>query len=78
MQCVVVSVLLNYFEHGINALVGAEHKEAGQQPSFCTLPMFHPLHPVPTANSSAQEYISNDGHSYACRNPALLHQAFHM
>jgi hypothetical protein len=78
MQCVAVSVLPNYVEHGIDTFVGAEHKEAGQQPSFCTLHMFHPPHPMPAPDPSAQEYVSNDGHNYACRNPALLHQAFHM
>lgn len=52
-------------------LIGPEHAAMGTapgQPSYCTLPMFHP----PSVADLADEdgYISNDGHKFSCRNPA--------
>ncbi|KAI6035781.1 hypothetical protein EDC04DRAFT_2571420 [Pisolithus marmoratus] len=47
------------------------------QPSYCTLPMFHP--PAdPNTGAPATGYISNDGHHFACRNPVVMQQAFHV
>ncbi|KAH9029438.1 hypothetical protein EDB85DRAFT_1967038 [Lactarius pseudohatsudake] len=48
------------------------------QPSSCTLPMFHV--PLSTKNSSSPGpgYVSNDGHHFTCKNPALLQPSFHV
>ncbi|KIJ61761.1 hypothetical protein HYDPIDRAFT_115585 [Hydnomerulius pinastri MD-312] len=47
------------------------------QPSYCTLPLFHP--PMNQgATQSKQGYVSNDGHHFTCRNPAVMQQAFHV
>lgn len=56
---------------------GPEHSGADAQPSYCTLPMFHP---DKGANDPVDElgYISNDGHMFSCRNPVVLQQAFHV
>ncbi|KIO11023.1 hypothetical protein M404DRAFT_20554 [Pisolithus tinctorius Marx 270] len=59
---------------------GPEHVgDAGNlaQPSYCTLPMFHPLTDL-NAVAPAAGYISNDGHHFACRNPAVMQQPFHV
>ncbi|KAI6143614.1 hypothetical protein BKA82DRAFT_127237 [Pisolithus tinctorius] len=59
---------------------GPEHAgDAGNlaQPSYCTLPMFHPPADV-NAGAPAVGYISNDGHHFACRNPVVMQQAFHV
>ncbi|KAF8270131.1 hypothetical protein EI94DRAFT_1572248, partial [Lactarius quietus] len=50
---------------------------ANVQPSYCTLPMFHP--PMDAASApSGLGYVSNDGHHFQCRNPIVLQHAFHM
>ncbi|KAF8260139.1 hypothetical protein EI94DRAFT_1897819 [Lactarius quietus] len=56
---------------------GSEHSAADAQPSYCTLPMFHPLK---SSNDPVDGlgYISNDGHLFSCRNPAVLQQSFHV
>ncbi|KAL1684093.1 hypothetical protein EV122DRAFT_200466 [Schizophyllum commune] len=57
---------------------GPEHAataNAPAQPSYCTLPMFHP----PQTNAGqGLGYVSNDGHHFSCKNPAVLQQAFHV
>ncbi|KAI9455150.1 hypothetical protein BJY52DRAFT_1224767 [Lactarius psammicola] len=57
---------------------GPEHTTevggANAQPSSCTQPMFH----TPLNSSPGPGYISNDGHHFACKNPALLQPAFHV
>ncbi|KAF8548149.1 hypothetical protein OG21DRAFT_1501183 [Imleria badia] len=59
---------------------GTEHSADGGAaaiPSYCVLPLFHaPLDPntAPTGGG----YISNDGHQFACRNPVVMQQAFHV
>ncbi|KAI0751604.1 hypothetical protein C8Q80DRAFT_1158354 [Daedaleopsis nitida] len=58
-------------EHNATAGVAA-------QPSFCTLPMLHPRQTLDQRPPGGMGYISNDGHSFMCRNPALLKQAFHV
>jgi hypothetical protein len=47
--------------------------------------MFHPLkstddpvHEVGLAEEVASGYISNDGHMFSCKNPAIVQQAFHV
>ncbi|KAL4072312.1 hypothetical protein J3A83DRAFT_4188311 [Scleroderma citrinum] len=59
---------------------GPEHAgDAGNiaQPSYCVLPMFHP--PCdPSSGAPAVGYISNDGHQFACRNPVMMQQAYHV
>jgi hypothetical protein len=47
--------------------------------------MFHPLkstddpvHGVGLAEEVASGYISNDGHMFSCKNPAIVQQAFHV
>ncbi|KAF5337682.1 hypothetical protein D9757_014271 [Collybiopsis confluens] len=55
-------------EHAATATIAA-------QPSYCILPMFHP----PAAfNNSGLGHISNDGHHFNCKNPAVLQQSFHV
>ncbi|KAI6020260.1 hypothetical protein BKA83DRAFT_674992 [Pisolithus microcarpus] len=59
---------------------GPEHAgDAGNlaQPSYCTLPLFHPPANL-NAGAPAVGYISNDGHHFACRNPVVMQQAFHV
>ena len=62
-----------------NSETGPEHAgDAGTlpQPSYCTLPMFHPQSDPSVA--PALGYISNDGHHFSCRNPVVMQQAFHV
>ncbi|KAH9166548.1 hypothetical protein EDB89DRAFT_2232826 [Lactarius sanguifluus] len=58
---------------------GIEHlatDAAPAQPSYCSLPMFHP--PKSTNDpADGLGYISKDGHMFSCENPAEL-QAFHV
>ncbi|KAL1696787.1 hypothetical protein GGG16DRAFT_43139 [Schizophyllum commune] len=57
---------------------GPEHAAtttAPAQPSYCTLPVFHP--PQYTQGQGLG-YVSNDGHHFSCKNPAVLQQAFHV
>jgi hypothetical protein len=59
---------------------GPEHSstEAGTgQPSYCTLPLFHPPKRLGDAINGLG-YISNDGHLFSCRSPAVTQQAFHV
>ncbi|KAF8483073.1 hypothetical protein JB92DRAFT_3033330 [Gautieria morchelliformis] len=62
-------------------LCGGPEHEASQgvaaQPSYCTLPMFHEPQPI-TQPSSVQGYVSTNGHDFACRNPSVGHQSFHV
>ncbi|KAI9455080.1 hypothetical protein BJY52DRAFT_1151944 [Lactarius psammicola] len=57
---------------------GPEHTIEGgganAQPSGCTQPIFH----APLDSSPGPGYVSNDGHHFACKNPALLQPAFHV
>ncbi|KAG2136644.1 hypothetical protein DEU56DRAFT_356200 [Suillus clintonianus] len=59
---------------------GPEHTATtgnAAQPSYCTLPLFHP----PMDPNNAQVglgYVSNDGHLFSCRNPVIMQQAFHV
>ncbi|KAF8452913.1 hypothetical protein L210DRAFT_3617960 [Boletus edulis BED1] len=59
---------------------GPEHTAAGGGatiPSYCVLPLFHaPLNPN-TAPAGAG-YVSSDGHQFACRNPVVMQQAYHV
>ncbi|KAF8270147.1 hypothetical protein EI94DRAFT_1723596, partial [Lactarius quietus] len=60
---------------------GAEHTTGLDgvkgQPSSCTLPIFHA--PLSITNMPpGLGYVSNDGHHFACKNPALLWPAFHV
>ncbi|KAF8552259.1 hypothetical protein OG21DRAFT_1416462 [Imleria badia] len=59
---------------------GPEHNAAGgcaAIPSYCVLPLFHaPLNP--NAALEGVGYISSDGHQFACRNPVVMQQAFHI
>ncbi|KAF8321130.1 hypothetical protein DL93DRAFT_2224184 [Clavulina sp. PMI_390] len=57
---------------------GDEHKaqdNAPAKPSFCTLPMFHK---PASSHTRGAGYISSDGHSFDCRNPAVNNAAFHV
>ncbi|KAF7356382.1 VWFA domain-containing protein [Mycena venus] len=63
---------------------GPEHASTNPPaPSYCLLPILHPpqapgqLYVIP-ADPNAQGYISSDGHSYACKNPAEMHPAYHV
>ncbi|KAF8607198.1 hypothetical protein BDV93DRAFT_435953, partial [Ceratobasidium sp. AG-I] len=58
---------------------GPEHEAtatANAQPSYCSLPIFHP--PQPRVPQPTTGYISMDGHLFNCQNPARLHQAYHV
>ncbi|KAF8483069.1 hypothetical protein JB92DRAFT_3033310 [Gautieria morchelliformis] len=59
---------------------GPEHEAsqgvAAQQP-YCTLPMFHDPQSI-TQPSSAQGYVSADGHNFECKDPSVGHQSFHV
>jgi len=59
---------------------GPEHTAAAgnaAQPSYCTLPLFHP--PMDPKNAQVGlGYVSSDGHLFSCRNPAIMQQAFHV
>ena len=60
---------------------GPEHNattHAAAQPSYCTLPILHPRQTLDQAPPGGLGYISNDGHAFLCRNPAVLRQAFHV
>ena len=61
-------------------LTGPEHTTAGGGaaiPSYCVLSLFHaPLNP--NSITAGTGYISIDGHQFACRNPAVMQQAFHV
>ncbi|KAL6309202.1 hypothetical protein BKA93DRAFT_724346 [Sparassis latifolia] len=54
---------------------GPEHTQT--QPSFCTLPMFHPPRD-PRVPITGLGYVSNDGHFFSCNNPVVMQQAFHV
>ncbi|KAF8494478.1 hypothetical protein JB92DRAFT_1146039 [Gautieria morchelliformis] len=59
---------------------GPEHETSqgvAPQQSYCTLPMFHEPQSI-TQPSSAQGYVSTDGHDFACKNPSVGHQSFHV
>ncbi|KAJ7226665.1 hypothetical protein GGX14DRAFT_347338, partial [Mycena pura] len=43
-------------------------------PSYCALPLFHP----PAIQAAGLGYLSNDGHLFNCKNPAVLQNAFHV
>ncbi|KAJ6484962.1 hypothetical protein DFH09DRAFT_1211234 [Mycena vulgaris] len=62
---------------------GPEHAATNPPtPSYCTLPALHPQVPgqlyVIPSDPNAQAYISSDGHSYACKNPAEMHRTYHV
>ena len=62
---------------------GPEHTTdlggAHAQPSACTLPLFHaPLTVENQPPGGPPGYVSNDGHHFTCKNPALLQPAFHV
>lgn len=60
---------------------GPEHSATAAggsgQPSYCTLPMFHPPR-NPNDPVTGLGYTSNDGHLFECRNPVVMQQAFHV
>jgi len=59
---------------------GSEHSATASgsgQPSYCTLPMFHPRR-NPNDHVDGRGYISNDGHLFDCKNPVVSQQAFHV
>ncbi|KAJ3570940.1 hypothetical protein NP233_g4078 [Leucocoprinus birnbaumii] len=58
---------------------GPEHAATANQtaqPSYCTLPLFHPPHA--TNQLATLGYVSNDGHLFTCKNPIVMQQAFHV
>ncbi|KAI1789533.1 hypothetical protein LXA43DRAFT_1153915 [Ganoderma leucocontextum] len=55
---------------------GPEHDT---QPSYCILPIFHGLPQALAVGSPGNVgYISSHGHEFACPNPVVLGQAFHV
>src|SRR5271170_747609 len=60
---------------------GSEHSvtaSAPARPSYCILPLFHAPRPLNQFPTDGLGYTSNDGHSFSCRNPAAMQQAFHV
>jgi hypothetical protein len=60
-------------------LLGEEHDaqiNPGAVDSYCTLKLFHA--PAVQAELQGIGYISQDGHSYTCKNPALTQKSYHM
>ncbi|OBZ77080.1 hypothetical protein A0H81_03826 [Grifola frondosa] len=60
---------------------GSEHNATQRgpaQPSFCTLPILHPRQTLDQTPSAGLGYISDDGHVFQCKNPAMMQQAFHV
>ncbi|EJD00191.1 uncharacterized protein FOMMEDRAFT_112544 [Fomitiporia mediterranea MF3/22] len=58
---------------------GIEHHATAStaaQPSYCTLPIFH--NPAVPSQAQANGNVSNDGHAFSCKNPAVSSQAFHV
>ncbi|KAH9027352.1 hypothetical protein EDB84DRAFT_1500330 [Lactarius hengduanensis] len=61
-------------EHLVTA---SETAHGPPQPSYCTLPMFH----RPKSTDDPMDgvgYISDDGHMFSCKNPAVVQQTFHV
>jgi len=59
---------------------GPEHSATASgpaQPSYCTSPLFHAPQAQPN-RSVGLGHISSDGHTFSCRNPAVMQQAFHV
>ncbi|KAF8428955.1 hypothetical protein L210DRAFT_3508644 [Boletus edulis BED1] len=54
---------------------GLEHTAA--IPSYCVLPLFHAQLDPNTAPAGVG-YVSSDGHQFACRNPVVMQQAYHI
>ncbi|KAH8114638.1 hypothetical protein DFH11DRAFT_1508680 [Phellopilus nigrolimitatus] len=60
---------------------GPEHQATATSAattSYCNLPIFHPPATLSQVPSGSNGHLSNDGHVFSCRNPALLLQAFHV
>lgn len=57
--------------------LGPEHADMASH-SFCTQNIFHAPLALGTVPDNALGYVSHDGHSYDCKDPALLHQSFHV
>ncbi|KAI9429454.1 hypothetical protein H4582DRAFT_2065213 [Lactarius indigo] len=58
---------------------GPEHSATGAgsgQPSYCILPLFHPPKRLEDP-VNGPGYISNNGHLFDRRSPAMMQQAFH-
>ncbi|KAH9059728.1 hypothetical protein EDB87DRAFT_1831890 [Lactarius vividus] len=63
---------------GSEHLVTTSETAHGQpQPSYCTLPMFHHLKSTDDPMDGVG-YISDDGHMFSCKNPAVVQQTFHV
>ncbi|KAI0052043.1 hypothetical protein FA95DRAFT_1618925 [Auriscalpium vulgare] len=46
-------------------------------PSFCTQPLFHAL-AGPNGPPPMSGYISQDGHTFTCKNPAIMQLTYHV
>ncbi|KAJ7696454.1 hypothetical protein B0H17DRAFT_398658 [Mycena rosella] len=62
---------------------GPEHATTNPPaPSYCSLPILHPTQQagqvILAADPTAQGYVSSDGHSYTCKNPAEMQPAYHV
>ncbi|THH11646.1 hypothetical protein EW145_g511 [Phellinidium pouzarii] len=60
---------------------GSEHRAtatSAAQPSYCNLPIFHQAATLTQVPSGGVGHVSNDGHVFSCKNPAILSQAFHV
>ncbi|KAJ6620545.1 hypothetical protein B0H10DRAFT_1063347 [Mycena sp. CBHHK59/15] len=57
---------------------GPEHiRSDPPQPSYCSLPIFHGRSEMGIVDVG-QGYLSNDGHLFACKDPADMYQTFHV
>ena len=78
IQCAEVRRSSNLSQTGDKFVcVGPEHAATASH-SFCTQNIFHAPLPLGTVPDNALGYVSHDGHSFDCKDPALLHQSFHV
>jgi hypothetical protein len=73
------SVLVTDETSGTDKPEGDEHdadSNPGAVASYCTLPLFHS--PADSDNAPTLGHVSQDGHAYNCKNPAMMQRSFHM
>ena len=75
MQCVQVDHLQRKVSH-LHCLISGPEHASPNSPSYCTLPLFHPRQM--STEGVGLGHLSHDGHIFACKNPVVLQQAFHV
>ena len=80
MRCVAVLGLILALQSSFDLVSDPGHQATAAnaaQPSYCTEPIFH-RRAAQNSAPAAGGYVSNDGHIFTCKNPAVLSQAFHV